>query len=164
MRKNRQTIFCDWCGKQIERYPSQIKAKNFCCRQCLADYSNKAKNPDGYISLKDYTKMGEHLSELNRILNPIRMTLETRKKLRNARIGTGEGVAYAKYLGAHEHRIVAERILGRPLKKGEIVHHVDGDKRNNNPENIQVFPSQTEHARYHAKLAAFFRREGGDAR
>lgn len=38
----------------------------------------------------------------------------------------------------YEHRHVAEQKIGRRLKKSESVHHIDGDKENNNPENIEV--------------------------
>lgn len=48
-----------------------------------------------------------------------------------------------------EHRVVAERSLGRPLQADEIVHHRDGDKGNNAPSNLEVM-SQREHARLHA--------------
>ena len=79
-------IRCDWCGKEFMRDSAFLKGKkhHFCCRQCLADFSSKSKNPDGYLALKDYTNTGKHLSDLNRELNPSRMTPETRKKLRNA--------------------------------------------------------------------------------
>lgn len=88
---------------------------------------------------------------LNAELNPTRMTVETRTKLREAHMGRGEGKTYEKLFGVHTHRRVAELMLGRPLKKGEVVHHIDGNKRNNSPENLMVFESQAEHAAWHAK-------------
>lgn len=44
--------------------------------------------------------------------------------------------------------MVAEQILGRPLDKGEIVHHRNGDKRDNRAENLEVM-TQSEHVRLH---------------
>lgn len=59
------------------------------------------------------------------------------------------GGSYVKVGGRHEHRIVAEEMLGRPLKKGEIVHHKDGNKQNNSPENLEIM-TQSEHAAIHS--------------
>ena len=163
-------VSCDWCGKCVERQPSQLKGKShiFCSRQCLAAFSNKSKNPNGYSNLKDYTNIRTTFTKLNVELNPTRMTPATRAKIREKRLNSGEGVSYSKYFGRHEHRIVAERILGRPLLPGEIVHHRDSNKRNNVPENIVVFPSQAAHAKHHAEMNWFLselkKLEGGDAK
>ena len=46
---------------------------------------------------------------------------------------------------AYEHRVVAEQKLGRRLVDGEIVHHVDHDKTNNAPENLEVKAGIAEH-------------------
>lgn len=37
-----------------------------------------------------------------------------------------------------EHRHVAEEALGRKLKRGEVVHHKDGCRTNNSPENLEI--------------------------
>ena len=51
-----------------------------------------------------------------------------------------------------EHFVVAEEMLGRPLECGEVVHHIDGDKLNNNSNNIQVLESESAHGAIHAQL------------
>jgi hypothetical protein len=38
-----------------------------------------------------------------------------------------------------EHRLVMSRKLGRPLHPGENVHHIDGDRTNNAPYNLEVW-------------------------
>lgn len=62
--------------------------------------------------------------------------------------GRGEGKAYRKLNGRHEHRVVAEAKIGRPLEHGEVVHHIDGNFLNNDPENLAVM-TQGEHMREH---------------
>lgn len=39
---------------------------------------------------------------------------------------------------AYEHRLVAEQKLGRRLLPGEVAHHKDENKQNNDPDNLEV--------------------------
>lgn len=47
-----------------------------------------------------------------------------------------------------EHRIVAEKVLRRPLGGGDVVHHINGRPGDNRPKNLCVMPG-TDHERYH---------------
>ncbi|MBO5630402.1 MAG: HNH endonuclease [Aeriscardovia sp.] len=48
----------------------------------------------------------------------------------------------------YEHRLIVEKMLGRKLSTDEIVHHIDGNKWNNDPSNLEVV-TRSEHARMH---------------
>ncbi len=52
----------------------------------------------------------------------------------------------AGYLGhvnatgyAYEHRVVMERVLGRSLRREESVHHKNGDRADNRPDNLEIW-------------------------
>lgn len=51
----------------------------------------------------------------------------------------------------YEHQMVAELKLGRYLKKGEVAHHIDLNKANNDFDNIVVL-SSSDHTKVHAKI------------
>ena len=48
------------------------------------------------------------------------------------------------------HRLIMEEHLGRKLTSDEIVHHIDGNKLNNDISNLQVM-TRGEHSRLHRK-------------
>jgi hypothetical protein len=47
------------------------------------------------------------------------------------------------------YRCVAEAVIVRSLASDEAVHHCDNNQRNNRPDNLWVFPSRSDHTRYH---------------
>ena len=114
---------CDHCGNTFS-CPRKKRRQRFCSHSCAF----KAKTLP-------------------------KLTPEVRKaahdKADNTRRGSGRSGGYIKRGGRHEHRVVAEEKLGRPLAPGEIAHHVDENKRNNDPSNVDVLPSQGDHARLH---------------
>lgn len=49
-----------------------------------------------------------------------------------------------------EHRKIASNIESG-LSKQEVVHHINGDVKDNRPENLMIFKNQSEHMKYHAR-------------
>ncbi len=48
-----------------------------------------------------------------------------------------------------EHRLIMENYIGRYLYKGEIIHHKDGNKSNNDIKNLELITSNSKHSKYH---------------
>ena len=49
-----------------------------------------------------------------------------------------------------EHRLIMEQHLKRPLEIWEVVHHINGDQKDNRIENLQIMTAE-EHGKIHKK-------------
>lgn len=105
---------------------------------------NETKGAFGYC--------GKHYMRVKRYGDPYYVTSEEdRRKLSRAaqpKLGKVKETTYKKLLGRHEHRVVAEQKIGRKLLRTEHVHHIDGNRHNNHPDNLVVL-TISEHLKLH---------------
>lgn len=87
-------------------------------------------------------------------------TGEKSQSWKGGRRKTGNGYIYV-YCPSHprsnkgavfEHILVMEKMLGHSIPEGAVVHHCNADRSDNRPYNLRLFPSHSEHQKYHNKL------------
>ena len=123
------------CNKHYHEYRKQKESVNPCACGCgeLVRYKFKSGHHTRLLSSEEQSRRSK-----SRDYDVMRARYDAIAS-RNS---------YRKVNGRHEHRAVAEKMLGRSLRDDEVVHHKDHNKRNNDPSNLEVM-TQSEHAKLH---------------
>lgn len=107
----------------------------FSCAHC-GNVAPRKKTPGGRINLRPRF-CGRDCASLAGKNNP---GLPRHRRDRNGYIEAFTGGRDGKYIP--EHRLVMERLMGRPLTKHETVHHRNGQRADNRPENLELWSSR----------------------
>lgn len=116
-----QSRLCDQCNVEYLYAPS--KNARFCSRVCAGKWGSNG--PRGRGIAGRHWKGGKFTTNRGYVMSfaPDHHSIAGR----NTR----------KYV--LEHRIVMEQILGRPLLPNEEVHHLNGKRDDNRPENLELW-------------------------
>lgn len=125
-RKRWITLDCAGCGVSFEAPHHLVKERaqkgwrSFCSRAC----KQKTQRPRGRTPDPSKSRHIDHASGYAWVY----VTPDERRRL----------LPQWKKSKALEHRLVMSRMLGRPLQSTETVHHVNGSKTDNRPENLEL--------------------------
>lgn len=158
------------CGKTFEVQQGQKGRRKYCSRKCQSanahalNRTGKAHSPEARQKMSESVK-GKQLREKSsqwkggRFLDSAGYAHVMIETLPPVSQDTARRMTPTKYI--MEHRIVMAMSLGRPLEKTELVHHLNGIKDDNRPENLTV-ESRVEHSRKHRETEAELRRVQGE--
>lgn len=123
-QKNRVIKQCLNCGNEFEVKASHADKRECCSRICGDRIWSQRMSGESHFNWKPIKK-------------PLIVYEYDRIKLPEGR-----------YI--YKHRWVIEQHLGRKLKTDEIIHHINGDPRDNRIENLQLM-TKSEHIKLHLK-------------
>jgi len=165
-------ITCQQCGTPVTVPPSKAKRRKFCSHKCRALWMSenltgeraprwgKPHTPETQARISATKKANPRTGEkaanwkggryLSRGYVYVKLsTLPPSEQETFAPMATRNGGTYIP-----EHRLVVARQLGRALTSEETVHHVNGLKADNRPENLEHHESNSSHRMKHAEVDA----------
>lgn len=121
-------VKCINCGKEFFRLAGRPDSK-YCGGRCAINYRYK-ENPN----------LGKELTEkAHEVVRGGATSGDKHYKWNGGKRLSKGYVLIGNYNhGRREHIVVAEKMIGRKLRKNEVVHHINENKQDNRPENLKV--------------------------
>lgn len=171
------TVECQHCHKPIQTYPSRKTRTKFCGRECYAAWLSKNRSGENHhMHGKRHT--AESIAKMKANI-PVRVGAEASNWKGGRHLSRGywmvalstlhpaEQVLFKSMANRSsqrvipEHRLVMARALARPLTRDEIVHHKNGVKTDNRPENLEI-TGNADHKKHHAAVLRELKRLRGE--
>ena len=155
-KKNRVMATCKVCGKEFEAMARDVGlGRSFLCsKDCSGKwYTENYSGENNAHFGEEFTdehrqKIGEaHSGDKN-------YNWHGGVKIQNGYVMVSNGDGGYK----QDHRIVAEKALGRPLRKDEVVHHINGDKADNRNCNLLIC-DRGYHQWLHLRMSQLYQQE-----
>lgn len=108
-------IECAYCSKPRSIRSDSVKVNNFCGPRCSQKF--RLRTPEDHPSWKGGRRKTS--------AGYMEVRIKDHHRVR------GNGYVF-------EHIVALEKKIGRKLRHNEQCHHIDGDKTNNNPDNLQL--------------------------
>ncbi len=145
---NRVEFKCEICNKQFNRTKGSLKFRNarFCSAQCRNDY---------FAKMPKYKKCVICGKEIKDRMNGTRVYcssdcywIKLREIYSDVRIKDDYEFKVIDGKKVRVHVLVMEKHIGRKMKKGEVIHHINFNNLDNRIENLEIL-TQSEHIKKH---------------